>query len=66
MFQHLMLNLHCLLSTLLFPYSMLNYVNLALFYVALLMLDYFNVALFDVALFYAALFVVTLLNVALF
>ena len=43
------------------------YINIALFYVALLMSDYFNVALFDVALFdVVALFVVALLNVALF
>ena len=45
---------------------MLHYVNLALFYVALLMLDYFDPALVDVALFDVALFTATLLNVCTF
>ena len=45
---------------------MLHYVNLALFYVALLMLDYFDAALVDVALFDVALFTATLLNVCTF
>ena len=45
---------------------MLYYINIALFYVALLMLGYFNVALFDVVLFDAELFTVALLNFALF
>ena len=40
---------------------MLHYINIALFYVALLMLDYFNDELFDVAL-----FTVVPLNVVLF
>ena len=35
---------------------MLHYVNVALFYVALLMLEYFSVALFDVTLFTVAQF----------
>ena len=51
MIQYLMLrflNLHCLLPFLLFHYSMLHYVNVALFYFALLMLQYLNVALFTV------------------
>ena len=39
---------------------MLHYINMVLFYVALLMWGYFNVALFD-----AALFTVELLNVVL-
>ena len=45
---------------------MLHYVNVALFYVAILMLDHFNVALFDVALFDAALSTFALLNLGLF
>ena len=35
---------------------MLYYIDIALFYVALVMLEYFNAALFDVALFDATLF----------
>ena len=42
------LNLHCLLPYLLYHYSMFHYVNVPLFYVALLMLHYVNVALFTV------------------
>ena len=45
---------------------MLNYINIAPFYVALLILDYFNVALFEVALFDVALFTVAQLNVELY
>ena len=51
MFQYLtlhFLNLHSLLPSLMFHYSILHYVNIALFYVALLMLHYLNVALFTV------------------
>ena len=45
---------------------MLNYIDIALFYVTLLILDYFNVALFEVALFDVALFTVAQLNVELY
>ena len=60
------LNLHCLLPYLLSHYSLLHYVNLALFYVAPLMLHYLNAALFTVPPVHDALFTVALLNVALF
>ena len=48
---------HYLLSL----HLMLYYINIALFYVALLMLDYYCCSIFD-----AALFIVALLDVSLF
>ena len=55
-----------MLHYLLLHQLMLYYINIALFYVALLILDYFNVPLLDVAPFDAAKFIVALLDFVLF
>ena len=55
-----------MLHYLLLRHLLLCYINIGLFYDALLTMDYFIVALFDVALFDAPLFTVELLNAVLF